>query len=63
MNIKKFKIDKKDSKIQSINRTIRIKADHFEKIMLISEKTGVSFNKIINQCITYALENMEDNEN
>lgn len=37
-----------------------MKPEHFEKIMALSEKTGVSFNKIINQCIEYALENMEE---
>jgi len=56
----KFSINKEDAKISSINRTIRMKPEHFEKIMALSEKTGVSFNKIINQCIEYALENMEE---
>ena len=54
-----FKIDKDDGKISSINRTIRMKPEHFEAIMALSEETGVSFNKIINQCIEYALNNME----
>ena len=54
-----FKIDKDDGKISSINRTIRMKPEHYEAIMALSEQTGVSFNKIINQCIAYALENME----
>ena len=55
-----FKIDKDDGKISSINRTIRMKPEHYEAIMVLSEETGVSFNKIINQCIAYALENMEN---
>ena len=54
-----FKIDREDGKISSINRTIRMKPEHFEAIMALSEETGVSFNKIINQCIEYALTNME----
>lgn len=54
-----FKINKDDGKISSINRTIRMKPEHYETIMILSEKTGVSFNKIINQCIEYALNNME----
>ena len=55
----KFIINKDDGKISSINRTIRMKPEHFDKIMALSEETGVSFNKIINQCIEYALANME----
>ncbi|MEA5003943.1 MAG: hypothetical protein VB081_10635 [Christensenella sp.] len=55
----KFKIDKDDGKISSINRTIRMKPEHFDVIMELSEKTGVSFNKIVNQCIEYALKNLD----
>ena len=47
-------------KISSINRTIRIKPDCFDKIMEISSKTGVSFNKVVNQCLEYALDNLEE---
>lgn len=57
----KFAVSTEDVKIKSINRTIRMKPEHFEKIMELSEKTGVSFNKIVNQCIEYALENMSEN--
>ena len=46
-------------KIKSINRTIRIKPECFDKIMEISENTGVSFNKVVNQCLDYALKNLE----
>jgi len=57
-----FKIDTNEQKISSISRTIRLKAETFDKINDLSEKTGVSFNKIINQCIEYALANMEEEE-
>jgi len=56
----KFVIKTKEEKISSINRTIRIKPECYDKIMEISEKTGVSFNKIVNQCLDYALENLEE---
>ena len=59
----KFEIDKTDGKIQSISRTIRLKAELFDRLTLLSEESGVSFNKIINQCITYALDNMEETNN
>lgn len=59
----KFIIDTSESKIQSISRTIRMKEETFDRINEINRKTGVSFNKIVNQCIEYALEHYEENEN
>ena len=56
----KFIINTNEDKIKSINRTIRLKPEQFEKIMEISDNTGVSFNKIIVQCIDFALERLED---
>ena len=55
-----FKINTEEEKISSISRTIRMKAETFDKINELNRKTGVSFNKIVNQCIEYALENMAD---
>ena len=42
------------------SRTIRLDAALFERIMEESEKTGVSFNKIVNQCITYAFQHYRE---
>lgn len=56
----KLVIKKNDEKISSINRTIRLKPECFEKLMEISENTGVSFNKVVIQCLDYALENLSD---
>ena len=56
----KLVIKPNEEKVSSINRTIRIKPEVFEKLMEISEKTGVSFNKVIIQCLDYALENLEE---
>ena len=55
-----FRIDTSDEKISSVSRTIRIKSETFDKINEINMKTGVSFNKIVNQCIEYALKNYEE---
>ena len=55
-----FRIDTSDEKISYVSRTIRIKAETFDKINEINMKTGVSFNKIVNQCIEYALKNYEE---
>jgi predicted HicB family RNase H-like nuclease len=57
-----FCINQKNERISSINRTIRMKPDLFERIMELSEATGVSFNKIVNQCIAYALEHYREPE-
>lgn len=58
----KFKLDVSDHKISSISRTIRMKEETFDRINEINRKTGISFNKIVNQCIEYALERYEDTE-
>ena len=55
-----FRIDTSDEKISSVSRTIRIKAETFDKINEINMKTGVSFHKIVNQFIEYALKNYEE---
>lgn len=57
--MKPFKIDTGDEKLSTISRTIRMKSEIFDRINELNLKTGVSFNKIVNQCIEYALENYE----
>lgn len=52
-----FKINTEDEKLSTVSRTIRMKASTFDRICELNLKTGVSFNKIVNQCIEYALEN------
>lgn len=56
----KFKISKDNEKMSSINRTIRLKPEIYDKLILLSEENGISFNKLVNQCIDYALANLED---
>ena len=56
----KLVIKKDIEKISSINRTIRIKPECFEKLTELSEKNGISFNKVVNQCLEFGLENLED---
>ena len=50
-----FKFEPNEEHISSINRTIRMKPDTFEHLFMLSVETGVSFNKIVNLCIEYAL--------
>ncbi|MBQ2670948.1 MAG: hypothetical protein IJG06_09415 [Clostridia bacterium] len=56
----KLVIKKETERISSINRTIRIKPEVFDKLMELSEKNEISFNKVVNQCLEYALENLEE---
>ena len=60
--MKPFQIDTKEHKLSSVSRTIRLKAETFDRINELNLKTGVSFNKIVNQCIEYALDNMEEEQ-
>ncbi|MBP0981370.1 MAG: hypothetical protein J5968_04125 [Oscillospiraceae bacterium] len=60
--MKPFKIDTEPEKLSSISRTIRMKAETFDRINELNMKTGVSFNKIVNQCIEYALDNYSEEE-
>ena len=57
-----FVIDKTDHKMSSISRTIRMKEETFDRINEINRQTGVSFNKIVNQCIEYALAHYDGEE-
>lgn len=54
----KFKIDKDKINEKTINRTIRIKESTFNKLMDLSNGNEVSFNKVVNECIEYALNHM-----
>ena len=58
--MEKFKIDTREVKLSTVSRTIRMKEEVFDKINELNRKTGVSFNKIVNQCIEYALEHYEE---
>ena len=54
----KFKIDKDKVKAKTINRTIRLKEATFNQLAELSRQSGVSFNKVVAECIDYALSHM-----
>ena len=60
--MKPFQINTEEEKLSSVSRTIRMKAETFDRIAALNLKTGVSFNKIVNQCLEYALENYAPDE-
>ena len=58
-----FRLDTSEKRMSSVVRTIRMKEETFDRISEINLKTGVSFNRIVNQCLEYALERYEETPN
>lgn len=54
-----FKIEKG---YESVNKTFRIPVPMAEKLEKLAGKNNVSLNNIVVQCLTYALENLEAEE-
>lgn len=52
-----FKVIKTQNK--SVNRSIRLNEDVHNKLCIMSDATGISYNKIVAKCIEYALNNMK----
>ncbi len=50
------------SESRKVSRAIRIRQEYYETLSALSKKTGVSFSKIVNQCIGYALDRMGNDE-
>ena len=59
IDLEKFIIRKEVQKKSSVTRTIRMKAETFQKLMELSEEYNLSFNKISNQCLDYALKHLK----
>lgn len=57
--MKEFKIPKTEDE-QSVLKTIRIKYSVLKKIEDLSKRSNISVNKIINECIDFALENLDE---
>lgn len=49
-------------KEKSVLKTIRIKLSSLNKIEELSKESKISINRIINECIEFALENMNNNK-
>lgn len=54
----KFKINKDKLNSKSINRSVRFDSEMYEKLNKLSIENGVSFNKVVKECIAYALSHM-----
>lgn len=42
------------------NKSLRLPKDLIEKIQHLANENQISFNKVVIQCIEYALENLEE---
>ncbi len=58
--MEKFRVISESEKLSSVNRTIRFKADIYEKFLYLSESHHITFNKVVNQALEYALDNLEE---
>ena len=55
--MKEFKIPNIDEE-KSVLKTIRIRFKDLQKIESLSKKNNISVNRLINECIEFALENL-----
>ncbi len=47
----------------TITKTIRIKRNTAEKLDKLAYKNNITFNRLVNDCIDYALQNMDEDTN
>ena len=57
--MKDFKLPNVEDE-QSVLKTIRIKYSVLKRIEELSKVSNISVNKIINECIDFALENLDE---
>lgn len=47
----------------TITKTIRIRRNIAKKLEELSIENNITFNRLVNECIDYALQNMEEDTN
>ena len=60
--MKKFVIPNIEGE-NTITKTIRIKRNTAEKLDKLAYKNNITFNRLVNECIDYALQNMDEDTN
>lgn len=50
----------KKDRVQYENKSLRLPVDLIEKIQELANKNDISFNKVVIQCIDYALDHMDE---
>ena len=58
----KLIIPKIPQKGTTINRTIRFDGDIYDALTALAESSGMTFNRLVNVCLRYAIENTEREE-
>lgn len=51
----------KKDRIEYENKSLRLPTDLIEKVQELADKNEISFNKVVIQCIDYALDHMDKN--
>ena len=54
-----FKVKKEYKEYE--NKSLRLPKDLIEKVQKLADENDISFNKVVIQCIEYALNNTEEN--
>jgi len=57
--MKEFKIPNTENE-KSVLKTIRIKLSTLEKVEALSKLNNISINRLLNECIEFALENINE---
>ena len=52
-----FKLKKEATEYE--NKSLRLPKDRIDEVQALANKNNLSFNKVVIQCIEYALDNME----
>lgn len=53
----------KKERIEYENKSLRLPVDLIEKVQELADKNDLSFNKVVIQCIDYALDHMDSHSN
>lgn len=56
-----FKIEKESSEYE--NKSLRLPTDLINQVQALANENNISFNKVVIQCIRYALSNMDNKNN
>ncbi len=51
----------KKERIEYENKSLRLPTDLIAKVQKVADKNEISFNKLVIQCIDYALDHMDEN--
>ena len=56
----KFRLPEKGKEKDTMNRTIRFAGANYDRLTALVEKHGVSFNRLVNECVAFALARLDE---